>query len=369
MKRYEDHVRKDPDLFNAVLELEGKELGCCCKPFPCHGDVLIKLFKERQGTNLNLNPCISNSCSVIANSPSSPIDNSSSECPTRILREESDGNWLGDVKCTSKGQEIIDNRSEGIEPQCQGNGPSENNTDVSPPLRLTGGGNTSYEYQENLNSNYQGNDISENSITNSNSSREALSFLTQDNSMSEQDIRDVLFEAGYSVEAIENITSKSVNLNNSSEIKESDSFTEPGDKSAFDILRQIRVENVNRVMIGTLNINSLAPKFDQLREVIGKNLDILTIQETKLDASFPPQQFILDGYSEPYRLDRNRDGGGVLIYVREDIPSKELNKHNFTKYVEGLFIEINLRKTKLLFFGGYRSDHKNYGIQYQRMIF
>ena len=223
---------------------------------------------------MNLNPCFSNSCSVIANSPSSPIDNSSSECPTRILREESDGNWLGDVKCTSKGQEIIDNRSEGIEPQCQGNGPSENNTDVSPPLRLTGGGNTSYEYQENLNSNYQGNDILENSITNSNSSREALSFLTQDNSMSEQDIRDVLFEAGYTNEAIENVvTAKSENLNNSSELKESDtSWSESGDKSAFDILRQIRVENVNRVMIGTLNINSLAPKFDQLREVIGKDL-------------------------------------------------------------------------------------------------
>ena len=74
------------------------------------------------------------------------------------------------------------------------------------------------------------------------------------------------------------------------------------------------------------------------------------------------QQFTLDGYSEPYRLDRNRDGGGVLIYVREDIPSKRLTRHNFTKNVEGLFIEINLRKSKLLFFGGYRSDHAVYGL-------
>ena len=51
-----------------------------------------------------------------------------------------------------------------------------------------------------------------------------------------------------------------------------------------------------------------------------------------------------------------------MIYVREDIPSKPLNKHNFTKNVEGLFIEVNLRKTKVLFFGGYRSDHKKYGL-------
>ena len=51
-----------------------------------------------------------------------------------------------------------------------------------------------------------------------------------------------------------------------------------------------------------------------------------------------------------------------MIYVREDIPSKLLNKHKFTKYVEGLFVEINLRKTKLLFFGSYRSEHDTYGL-------
>ena len=28
LERYEDHVRRNPRLFNAVVELEGKELGC-----------------------------------------------------------------------------------------------------------------------------------------------------------------------------------------------------------------------------------------------------------------------------------------------------------------------------------------------------
>ena len=90
----------------------------------------------------------------------------------------------------------------------------------------------------------------------------------------------------------------------SDEANASDSVT----GSAFDILKEIRVKNVNKIIIGTLNINSLAPKFDQLSEVIGNNLDIFTIQETKLDSSFPSQQFALAGYSEPYRLDRNREG-------------------------------------------------------------
>ena len=30
----------------AIPELEGMQLGCWCKPFRCHGDILIKLFKE-----------------------------------------------------------------------------------------------------------------------------------------------------------------------------------------------------------------------------------------------------------------------------------------------------------------------------------
>ena len=51
LKRYEDRIRRNPDLFNAVLELEGKELGCWCKPSPCHCDILIKLFRERKCAN------------------------------------------------------------------------------------------------------------------------------------------------------------------------------------------------------------------------------------------------------------------------------------------------------------------------------
>ena len=87
--------------------------------------------------------------------------------------------------------------------------------------------------------------------------------------------------------------------------------------------------------------------------MIQGKLDILVITETKLDSSFPKSQFLIEGYSEPYRQDRNRQGGGVLIYVREDIPSKILTRHCFPEDIEGIYIEINLRKTKLLLLGSY----------------
>ena len=37
----------------------------------------------------------------------------------------------------------------------------------------------------------------------------------------------------------------------------------------------------------------------------------------------------MKGFAEPFRLDRNRNGGGVMIYIRDDIPSRLLLKHVF----------------------------------------
>ena len=37
---------------------------------------------------------------------------------------------------------------------------------------------------------------------------------------------------------------------------------------ALSILKEIRIKNINRVIIGTLNINSLHPKFEQLKLII-----------------------------------------------------------------------------------------------------
>ena len=101
----------------------------------------------------------------------------------------------------------------------------------------------------------------------------------------------------------------------------SDTVTDAQDVT--NILQDIRIKNVNRLIIGNLNINSIPNKFDQLKAVIPGYIDILVLVETKVDVSFPESQFIIEGYSIPYRLDRNRNGGGVMIYVREDIPSKK----------------------------------------------
>ena len=65
------------------------------------------------------------------------------------------------------------------------------------------------------------------------------------------------------------------------------------------------------------------------------------ISETKTDSSFTSVQFHLEGYATPYRLDRNGNGGGILLYIRENIPSKLLNSD---LSIEGFFVEIRLRE-------------------------
>ena len=68
-----------------------------------------------------------------------------------------------------------------------------------------------------------------------------------------------------------------------------------------------------------LNINSLRNKFDLLTYQIKDTIDILMITETKLDESFPIGQFFINSFSIPFRLDSDRNGGGILLYIREDI--------------------------------------------------
>ena len=49
-------------------------------------------------------------------------------------------------------------------------------------------------------------------------------------------------------------------------------------------------------------------------------LDIIMVFETKLFDSFPQGKFQIEDYST-YRKDTNDKGGGIILFVREDIPS------------------------------------------------
>lgn len=43
--KYREWIINNSKLLNDLWKLEGKTLGCFCKPKKCHGDVLIELFE------------------------------------------------------------------------------------------------------------------------------------------------------------------------------------------------------------------------------------------------------------------------------------------------------------------------------------
>lgn len=42
LEKYEKYLLENETLYNSLIELKGKTLGCWCKPNKCHGDILAK---------------------------------------------------------------------------------------------------------------------------------------------------------------------------------------------------------------------------------------------------------------------------------------------------------------------------------------
>ena len=61
------------------------------------------------------------------------------------------------------------------------------------------------------------------------------------------------------------------------------------------------------------------------------------------------------GFTPPYRLDRTEHGGGLILFITEDIPSKLLPNVN-PGNVENIVVEINLRSKKWLLSGSYNPN-------------
>ena len=136
------------------------------------------------------------------------------------------------------------------------------------------------------------------------------------------------------------------------------------DYNQREILKQMRIKNATKIIISHLNINSIRNKFDCLTYLIDKNVDILVISESKLDSTFPDIQFFIHGFHSPYQRARNDKGGGLLLYVRDHIPSRK-RKIDFCTKIESIVGEINLNKKKWLIISSYNpqksmiSNHLN----------
>ena len=90
----------------------------------------------------------------------------------------------------------------------------------------------------------------------------------------------------------------------------------------------------------------------------------MVISETKLDDSFPENQFKIPVYFSSFRLDRDQNGGGIVVFVREYITAKFLSFED--KPIEAVFIELNFWKKKWLLSCSYNPNKNKISNHLQR---
>jgi exonuclease III len=96
----------------------------------------------------------------------------------------------------------------------------------------------------------------------------------------------------------------------------------------------------NGLNIAQMNCRSMVPKFEEISHiVVSTNIDVLCLTETWLDESVFDSDILIDGFTL-FRKDRcERSGGGVAIYIKNDINfvDRSINEKGM---LEAIFIEI-----------------------------
>ena len=107
-------------------------------------------------------------------------------------------------------------------------------------------------------------------------------------------------------------------------------------------LGYLRLKNPKNINFSYININSIRNKFENLCDMVGNNVDVLSIAETKPDSSFPNAQFLLPVFQEPLRLDINHRSGGLLVFTKAPLPSNILSEFKSPIDIQIIPFEINL---------------------------
>lgn len=132
----------------------------------------------------------------------------------------------------------------------------------------------------------------------------------------------------------------------------SDYRTDQGDPS---ISRRYK----DMVSFSCLNVQNRRQKVD----IVEAELDIILLTETWVNSSIADGNVVLTSYKQPYRKDREdgRLGGGVIIYVKESIPSKRRIDLEIPN-LERILVELTVNKSNILFGLFYRPPDSNPGM-------
>ena len=109
------------------------------------------------------------------------------------------------------------------------------------------------------------------------------------------------------------------------------------------------------IYIAHLNIRTLLPNMDQVKLLLtGNDIDVFALNETRLCDYVDDIQVYVDKFAT-YRKNRNRQGGGVLVYVNKNRFHHTMRSDLMSENVELLAVEINQPKsTPIIILAWYR---------------
>ena len=115
-------------------------------------------------------------------------------------------------------------------------------------------------------------------------SKDKLHLNKRGNSIFAKDIISVLKRVRYSTKNVEQVNGASFS---------DASTTSPEYEENINVtLKHLRHSHLNNVIFSYLNINSIRSKFGDFDRIVDGNINFLCIPKTKLDESFPNNQFV-----------------------------------------------------------------------------
>ena len=96
------------------------------------------------------------------------------------------------------------------------------------------------------------------------------------------------------------------------------------------------------------NASSIRNKFGLLSFLIDAKVDVFLISETKTDDTFPTSQFLMSGYSNVYRLDRNDKGGGIMLFVKDNLITFPVSGFCFSEKNRDILRRIKPQETEMV---------------------
>ena len=109
-----------------------------------------------------------------------------------------------------------------------------------------------------------------------------------------------------------------------SSVAANDDATDDDGLFMFKDLGKFKSDHPKNMIIGHYNINSIRHKFHEMKYILLEQyVQFFGVAETKIDFTFPDGQFYIKNY-KLYRQDRNAHGGGVMVYINDNIPHRIL---------------------------------------------